>query len=130
MELYFSDHFEVDEKTLTDYGAFNISVVSDLPLFIDPFLLFNSEKEEYTALHDGIIKYLIFLRDEAQPNLSPGLIKAWYQFKEVKQNWLGYTLFGNGGRALGADFATALHQSLGTILSNFGEEDVTKGSHL
>lgn len=130
VELYFSDHFDVDEETLTTFGAFNISVVSDLPLFIDPFLLFNSEKDEYKSLHDEIIKYLVFLRDEAKPGLDPGLIKAWYRFKEVKQNWLGYTLFGNGGRALGDDFATALHQSLGSILSNFGEEDVTKGSHL
>jgi uncharacterized heparinase superfamily protein len=37
--------------------------VSDLPLFIDPFLLFNSDKPEYQELHDGIIAYLRFLRN-------------------------------------------------------------------
>ena len=42
-----------------------MSLVNDLPLFIDPFLLFNSEKPEYRALHDEIIRYLRFLRDEA-----------------------------------------------------------------
>lgn len=130
MELYFSDYFKVDDQVLKDYGAFNISVVSDLPLFIDPFLLFNSDKPEYRELHEEIIKYLVFLRDEARPDLAPGLIKSWYRFKEVKQNWLGFTMFGNGGHALGADFADALHSSLGTILTNFGEEDVTRGSHL
>jgi hypothetical protein len=130
MELYFSDYFEVDPNLLEEYGAFDISVVTDLPLFIDPFLLFNSEKAEYQDLHEGIIKYLIFLRDQATPDLNPGLIKAWYRFKEVRQNWLGFTEFGNGGSGLGNDFAVALHQSLGSILSNFGEEDVTQGSHL
>src|SRR5258705_9628839 len=130
MELYFSDYFEVDQSLLEEYGAFNISVVTDIPLFIDPFLLFNSDKQEYQALHEDIIKYLVFLRDQAKPDLNPGLIKAWYTFKEVRQNWFGFTQFGNGGSGLGKDFAIALHGSLGSILSNFGEEDVTQGSHL
>jgi hypothetical protein len=58
------------------------------------------------------------------------VIKNWYCFKEVKQNWLGYTLFGNEGAGLGMDFAVALHEALGDILSNFGEETITQGSHL
>ncbi len=65
MELYFSQHFEVEREVLQGYGAFDISVVSDLPLFIDPFLLFNSQKQEYRELHEGVIKYLLFLRDKA-----------------------------------------------------------------
>jgi hypothetical protein len=130
MELYFSDYFGVDSDVLDSYGAFNISVVTDLPLFIDPFLLFNSKNPDYRLLHEDIITYLLFLRDEAAPDLDPALVKAWYRFKEVKQNWLGFTQFGNGGHALGKNFAQALHQSLGSILSNFGEEDVTQGSHL
>lgn len=130
MHLYFSDCFGVSPETLEEFGAFNISVVTDLPLFIDPFLLFNSEKPEYAELHEGIIHYLKFLRDEAASDLDPGLVRAWYRFKEVKQNWLGYTQFGNGGHALGNDFAYALHQSLGSIISNFGDEQLTRGSHL
>ena len=130
MELYFSDYFEVNPSDLENYGAFDISVVTDLPLFIDPFLLFNSDKPEYEALHEGIIQYLVFLRDQAHRDLSPGLIKAWYSFKEVRQNWLGFTQFGNGGSGLGREFAVALHGSLRSVMSNFGEEDVTQGSHL
>jgi hypothetical protein len=42
-----------------------ISLVSDLPLFIDPFLLFNSDKPEYRRLPDSIIDYLRFLRDKS-----------------------------------------------------------------
>ncbi len=128
--IYFSEHFEVDPRVLKKYGAFNPSVVSDLPLFIDPFLLFNSRKTKYQALHAEIIKYLRFLRDKASQTQDPGLLAAWYRFPEVKQNWFGFTLFGNQGRALGRDFAQALNSSLNSILNAFGEEQVTQGTHL
>lgn len=115
---------------LEGYGAFDISLASDLPLFVDPFLLFNSDEPEYQSLHAGIIKYLTFLRDRADRPLTPGLINAWYKFSEVKQNWLGFTLLGNAGSGLGVDFAIALHGSLGSILKSFGDETITRGTHL
>jgi hypothetical protein len=131
MELYFSQYFNVPREVLDEYGAFDISVASDLPLFIDPFLLFHSDEPEYQALHESILTYLRFLRDKAAPgSLDPALISSWYRFKEVKQNWLGFTVLGNGGRGLGRDFAVALHASLGTILNDFGAETVTRSSHL
>jgi len=63
MDLYFSDVFHIDQETIEDYGAFNISLVNDLPLFVDPFLLFNSDKEAYQGLHSEIIRYLRFLKN-------------------------------------------------------------------
>ena len=57
MGTSFSDTFGVEPEALEAYGAFDISVINDLPLFIDPFLLFHSEKEEYQALHRQIIDY-------------------------------------------------------------------------
>lgn len=107
-----------------------MSVVSDLPVFIDPFLLFHSEKAEYQELHEGIIRYLKFLRDTAAPDLDEAVIKNLYSFKEVKQNWLGFTVLGNGGSGLGSDFAHALHRALGSIFSNFGDESITRSPHL
>lgn len=130
IELYFSQHFGVSSKVLVDYGAFHVSLASDLPLFVDPFLLFNSDKQEYRNLHDGMIRYLVFLRDRATPTLDPGLIKSWYTFQEVRQNWLGFSVLGNSGTGLGKDFAGALHSSLGSILKGFGAESITKGAHL
>ena len=131
VQLYFSDHFGVDPKVVEDYGAFDISVVSDLPLFVDPFLLFNSETTKYKKLHDGIVDYLLFLREQAtDKDLDPKLIDAWYRFKEVKQNWLGFTQFGNDGAGLGKDFAYALHGALADIFQDFGDETITVGTHL
>lgn len=60
MATFFSDAFGVDAEILDRYGAFDISVINDLPLFIDPFLLFHAEKAEYQALHQQIIDYTPF----------------------------------------------------------------------
>lgn len=131
MKIYFSDFFEVPQATIESYGAFNVSLINDLPVFIDPFLLFNSQKAEYNQLHEEMIRYLRFLRDMSQDGaISRGLVKHWFLFPEVKQNWLGYSKIGNGGAGLGKDFATALNESLSTIFRDFGSEKVTKGSHL
>jgi hypothetical protein len=130
VRLYFSEYFKVHPAVLEEYGAFDISVVSDLPLFVDPFLLFNSDDPTYQRLHQDILRYLVFLRDQATPGLDKELIDAWYRFKEVKQNWLGFTLFGNDGAGLGAQFAAALHEALGEMLSDFGNETITRGTHL
>ena len=131
LPLYFSQYFHIAPGTLEEYGAFDISIVSDLPLFIDPFLLFNSDNPRYQELHEEILRYLRFLRDQAASlDLNDGLIDSWYRFKEVKQNWLGFTVLGNGGAGLGEKFARSLHGSLGGIFHNFGEETVTSGSHL
>ncbi len=59
-QVYFSDVFGVSAETLDEYGI-DIALVNDLPLFIDPFLLYDSEDAKYRQLHDDIIRYLVFL---------------------------------------------------------------------
>ena len=89
MNTHFSDLFGIDPRILKRHGAFDVSLITDLPLFVDPFLLFNSSKPTYEQLHEQIIEYLLFLRDRAaEEELDPGLIDAWYRFKEVRQNWM------------------------------------------
>lgn len=128
--VYFSEWFGADAKKLEDYGALDISVVSDLPMFIDPFLLFNSDKPEYQALHEAIIEYLRFLRSQAGDGLAPGLVDAWYRFAEVKQNWLGFVVDGNSGHGLGRKFARELNEALTSLLSDLGEEVTTESTHV
>jgi hypothetical protein len=93
MRMYFSDFFGVRKSALNKYGAFDISLLADLPLFVDPFLLFNSKKPKYRALHDRMIEYLRFLKGKsaADQSLDSGLLTAWYMFPEVEQNWLGFS---------------------------------------
>src|SRR3990172_3748276 len=49
---------------------------------------------------------------------------------DSRRSWLGFTRHGNRGSGLGRDFAVALHDNLYRIVSDFGSESVTKGSHL
>lgn len=129
--IYFSEYFGIDPQHVESYGAFDVSLVSDLPLFIDPFLLFNSESEVYQQLHAEILRYMRFLKSVTVAGpLDRGLIRAWFAFPEVRQNWLGFSATGNAGHGLGADFANALHANFRSVFSNFGEETVTRSSHL
>lgn len=129
--IYFSDVFGVEPEVIDSHGAFDIALVNDLPLFVDPFLLFDSERSEYRALHDDIIKYLVFVRDRAQADeLTEGAISQWLVFREVKQNWLGFSRQGNSGTGLGKHFAEVLARSFKKVFRDFGQETLTRSSHL
>jgi hypothetical protein len=128
--IYFSDFFDVSREAMRAYGAFDVSLINDLPMFIDPFLLFNSEKPDYEALHAEMITYLKFLRDKAiGSELDKGSMLSWYVFKEIRQNWLGFSLSGNRGHGLGTDFAIALHNNFNTAFKDFGDEDIPESPH-
>lgn len=130
-KLSFSDFFGIDKKILKQEEFFDVSLVSDLPLFIDPFHLFYSKKDEYKKCHNEIIKYLVFLKELSVTNkgiLSNSIIETYYKFPEVKQNWFGFTFFGNGGHGLGRKFATALNQNFNNLFKDFGVK--TQTNHL
>ena len=96
MNVSFSDFFKVPAKTVDKYGAFNISLLADLPLFVDPFLLFNSKKPAYRKLHDEMVRYLRFLRDKSTGpgNLGKpgkpgaGNLETWGQPACFPSGWL------------------------------------------
>ena len=130
-DIYFSDYFRVAPAVVEDYGAFDISLISDLPLFVDPFLLFNSKKPIYQQLHAEIIRYMRFLKEVTLTrSLSTDLIDMWFAFPEVRQNWFGFSRTGNHGHGLGRDFARALHRNFNSVFRDFGNESVTRTSHL
>lgn len=132
MKIYFSDFFNVKSQIIEEYGAFDISLINDLPLFIDPFLLFgNVDNVAYQTLHQNILKYLSFLKAKAEVCPSTvAQIKSWYLFPEVKQNWLGYSKVGNGGSGLGKTFGEAFSSSINTVFSDLGKEKITQTTHL
>ncbi len=128
IKLLFSEYFEIDETVVDQYGALNVCIDADLPLFIDPFLLFSSEKDEYVILHDKIINHLINLKKYAENNSNTDI--KLFQFPEIKQNWLGMCKWGNNGKGLGPQFARNLINAFGGFYSNFGEETISDSSHI
>lgn len=124
--MLFSEKFKVEKNKIEEYGAIDISLVCDIPLFIDPMLIFNSEKEEYKELHKNIIKYFHFLAVKAEQKLDKSDIKTWYTFNEVCNNWFGYALEGNKGSALDIEFGTFLYKNIEFALNTNG---ISNGVH-
>lgn len=123
--------FGVSADDVDTDGAFNVSIINDLSLFIDPFLLSHSKKEDYRRLHKDIIRNIIFLRDEvAAGRVDEGLIKARFRFPEVKKNWLGFSMIVNNGAGLGRYFAKALSNNIHTVFADFGTERISRSINL
>jgi hypothetical protein len=118
--MLFSEKFEIEKHILEEYGAIDISLVCDIPLFIDPMLIFNSEKPQYKILHNNIIKYFHFLAKKSEEKLNISDIKTWYTFNEVCNNWFGYALEGNKGSALDIEFGKFLYNNIKFALCTNG----------
>ncbi|MCE0510386.1 hypothetical protein LVJ59_15155 [Microbacterium sp. KKR3/1] len=128
--IFFSTYFGVPREQLDGYGAFDLNLLADVELFVDPFLLFNSVNPEYQELHENILRYLRYLKSLAHEPLSDATIRDLFRFQEVSQNWFGYTKIGNRGAGLGTDFARALRSTIGRVVANEGESFGTESSHL
>jgi len=125
--MFFSERFGVDTELIKAYGAVDISLVCDVPLFIDPMLIFNSDKKEYKELHQQIIRYFHFLYTKSKQGLSSAQIDAWFSFSEVPNNWLGFSLSGNKGLALGRKYANFLYNNIEFTLDTHG---ISQGQHI
>ncbi len=129
LKLLFSDYFNIPSAKLESYGCLDICINSDLPLFIDPFLLFASEKKEYQQLHNKIVGHLIELKRIALDKTNTANLKL-FQFPEIKQNWLGLSKYGNAGKGLGPKFANNIINAFNGFYSNFGDETISSTSHI
>lgn len=127
IKIHFSDFFKVSHDLIENYGALDISLLSDNPAFVDPFLIFYSRKSEYQNLHKQIIEYILFLKKNSDKN---NYLESNYKFPEVKQTWLGYSRSGNKGRGLGPKFARELNKNLYEIFSDLQDTKITKSPHL
>lgn len=125
--MLFSERFQVSSELIKKYGAVDISLVCDIPLFIDPMLIFNSEKIVYKNLHESIIRYFHFLYKKATQGLTAKEIRAWFNFSEVPNNWLGYSLAGNKGLALGGSYANFLYKNIAFAIDTHG---ISQSQHI
>ena len=127
-KLMFSDYFGIPATKLEKAGVLDICLTADLPLFIDPFLLFASEKPIYQKLHKNIIDHILELKRIATEDRNPDL--RMFCFPEIEHNWLGFCYMGNKGRGLGKKFAQNLINEFKTYYKTFGQEEITESSHI
>ena len=130
--MYFSDYFNVPHGVVDAYGALDISLEADIPVFVDPFCLYASEKPEYNDLHKHIIDYLKYLRDISRKPIYDiaGALKSLYAFPEVPNTFIGFCAKGSSGHGLGLRFANSLKSNLSGILGDFGKEQISDDSHI
>jgi len=125
--MRFSDYFNISPEMIAGYGTVDISLICDTPLFIDPMLIFNSEKGEYRKLHEEIIRYFHFLSTKAQHSLTNEEIRTWFSFSEVKNNWFGFSFVGNNGLALGWDYAVFLYKNIAFAITT---NNISSSAHI
>lgn len=129
-KLLFSDYFNIDQNELNQYGALNICLSADMPLFIDPFLLFASDNEDYKKLHQNLINHILILKDIAIEDKEFAENNSIFKFPEIKQNWLGVSKFGNEGHGLGKKFAKNIIKSFNGFYNSFGNEEISSETHI
>lgn len=115
--MYFNEYFNVKNNTLEEYGALNISLDFDLPAFIDPMLIFSSDADLYKEWHNKIVKYILLLSKlKGNGDKNVGLIQTYFTFKEIRNNWLGLSIKGNKGSAIGWQYGEALFENIENII--------------
>ena len=123
--LSFSEYFEIPSELLKQHNLIDLSIVYDLPLFIDPFLIFGSPKKEYKELHASIIKYIRFLYQKSvSKNISTGTFNTLFVFREIKQNWLGYSNQGNDGCGGSKKMGKALLKNLKQVFEHKNNQSI------
>lgn len=68
--MLFSDYFRADKNTVKQYGAVDISFLSDTPLLIDPLLIYSNDDDKIKALYGKVAQYLLFLNYVSKMNLD------------------------------------------------------------
>ena len=124
--MYFSECFNIEKQKVEDYGAIDINLVCDLPLFIDPMLIFNSQKAEYIDLHKQIVQYFHFLAKKSDYGFTDGDLTTFFDFSEIKNNWLGYSKAGNEGNGNGKEFSRFFAKHIKFSLQTHG---ISAGIH-
>lgn len=84
--MNFSEYFGISKDKIENYGALDISIICDIPLFIDLMSIFNSDKVEYKELHEEIIDYFYFLAKKAKEGLEFDEVWTWFRFSEIPNN--------------------------------------------
>jgi hypothetical protein len=77
----------------------------DLSLYIDPFLFWKSDREDYQQLHAQLLAYFDHLRDDVLSGRRTRAIQSILECREIREIGLGYALGTKKGSAIGPQLA-------------------------
>lgn len=82
----------------------------DLPLGIDPFLLWNSEKAEWASIHQELMTFLETVRDQTLSGDLTSAVNLLLKCEEQPAIGLGYAEGTKAGRSIGPKLAESFAQ--------------------
>jgi len=110
--MKFSDVFKISDAK--DHDWFDPILTLDTKLFIDPFLIYDNEKDEFIGSHDDIVGLfddafsLIAKADGDKTNINWKRALNLLLFPEVEEICLGYTSSGTQGSGTGIKTARSI----------------------
>lgn len=127
--MYFSDAFDIKNPLEEDW--FNLSLNRDSPLFIDPMLVFQTDKEEFINSGKRIKDFFknvferVALLKGTEKIKTDQILQKMLEFEEPKELCLGITKYGSDGRGIGQNFSIQIREGIVNLLDlgleEFGE---------
>lgn len=83
-------------------------LLEDIPLYVDPFLLWSSESTEYNELHQRLLGFFETIRRLVVAGRRSQAFRLLIQIREPKEMGLGYALASKRGSAIGPKLANSI----------------------
>ncbi|WFL78372.1 hypothetical protein P7228_04730 [Altererythrobacter arenosus] len=123
--MQFSDYFNLGD--CSDSEWFDLFLNLDTELFVDPFLIYGNEREEFVGSHDEIVAFFASIfEDVARSGGDIGSAPyrralARLSFPEFEEACLGLTAKGTKGAGSGRDIAAQIAGAIWTAIERGAE---------
>ena len=114
--MKFTQHFGLD--TEIEYEWFDTLLNLDTKLFIDPFLIYDNEVDEFIGSHADVVGFFQKQFELVAKSGGDQSSTAWQKaldnllFPEVEELCLGYTSYGTDGSGSGKEVATRIRSAI------------------
>ena len=114
--MKFSEHFGIEVTSETEW--FDPLLNLDTKLFVDPFLIYDQEFEEFVGSHDAITAFFNQQFESIAETKGNRSSRVWKRtetnllFPEIEELCLGYTSEGTGGLGSGKEVARAIASAI------------------
>ena len=126
--MLFSEVFNLSKDILNENDILDVSLDFDTPLFIDPLLIFNNENKEIKSWYEDINNFILYIFQQKQDDCPFESVEHILQYfkKEIRNNWLGLSVFLNKGKAMDRKNIYDFYENIKKIKNN----DISQSNHI
>lgn len=124
-DFRFSNYFELGDQSQAEW--FDPFLNLDTELFVDPFLIYGNERDEFTGAHDEIIAFFRYIFEQIAESGGVATSAPYHRavnnltFREVEEACLGLTARGTAGAGSGLDLAKQIARAIWLAIQNGAE---------